>query len=65
MDDITIVRVYDPQERAGAVRIGDFELVSTNYDATGWGGLFLLEQLANNLAKYFGVTVTMHDKLDE
>ena len=61
MGDIMITHAFDPQKRAGEVSIEDFVVAATDYDATGWAGLELLEQLAFNLAVYFGVPVTNRD----
>jgi hypothetical protein len=61
MGDMLVIHAYNPEKRAGEVLIDDFEVASTDYDATGWAGLALLEELANNLATYFGVTVTDRD----
>lgn len=61
MGDIMITHAYDPEKRVGEVSIEDFVVASTDYDATGWAGLELLKDLADNLATYFGVTVTEYD----
>jgi hypothetical protein len=58
MNNVAIVHAYNPLKRTGEVRIGDFVVASTNYNATGWAGLELLEEVSNNLAEYFGVEVT-------
>jgi len=61
MGDIMVRHFYNPEKRIAEVYLDDFKIAETNYDATGWDGLELIEEIANNLAAYFSVSVSFYD----
>lgn len=61
MGDIIVKRCYNSEKRIAELYLDDCKIAETDYNKTGWNGLELIKEISNNLAKYFGVTVSFCD----